>query len=352
MSFRPIILFLFIVSASSVAAQRSVEASLDSTQLLIGSQAQLTLSVRAEEGAKIIFPKFGPHSTLVDGIEVVKTLEVDTVSAMGGTMALCCRYVLTSFDSAQYHFTAPPVVVGSDTLRASDTLLLHVVSVPVDTLHLDQFYGAKDVAGETYAFDWKLIVWAVLALLLFIVALWMARRWKQEKRRVVQTVVTLPPTEDQVALEAIARLRGAILSTSEIALVYDELVEVLRQYIASRFNVETSLKTSLLLLREVSDKCQPHVLSLLQTALAASDYVRFANQQDVGRRDEPFAAAASFVDETKAPPRLSDTEVREEQEPLGKYRRRKLLWLLGTIVVALSVLWLCVNVVTNLFVLF
>lgn len=352
MSFRPIILFLFIITASSVAAQRSVEASLDSTQLLIGSQAQLTLSVRAEDGANIAFPKFEPNATLVDGIEVVKTLDVDTASAMGGTIELRCSYVLTSFDSAQYHFTAPPVVVGSDTLRASDTLSLHVVSVPVDTLHLDQFYGAKDVVGESYAFDWKMVVWAVLSLLLFVAALWMVQRWKQEKRRVVRTIVTLPPTEDQVALEAIAGLRSAIQTTSEIAIVYDGLVEVIRQYIALRFNVETSQKTSPQLLKELSDKCQPHVLSLLQTALSASDYVRFANQQDVGRRDEPFAAAASFVDETKAPPRLSDTEVREEQEPLGKYRRRKLLWLLGTIVVALSVLWLCVNIVTNLFVLF
>lgn len=348
MPIRNLLTLLLFVTAPVVVAQKSMEASLDSTHILIGSQARLSLTVHTPQGTTVVFPDFESKEPLTKGIEVVRTFDVDTTSQMAGTLELRRDYLITSFDTSEYRFTVPPVIIDGDTLHASDTLHLIVNTVPVDTLHLDQFYGAKEVVGEAFALNWMMVVVAVILFVFVILTLWLLSRWRKEKRRVVRTIIQLPPTEDQTALAAIALLREEIKSENDAAVIYDRLVETLRTYISSRFGIDTRLKTTPQILSALKDDKRAASLDELHTALSASDIVRFANQQSEARRDKPFAAAASFVEATKATPRLSDTEEHEELEPLSAYYRRKRVWLIAVVLSALAAIGASIWLVSEL----
>lgn len=320
-------LLLLVMMVTRALGQPIVEAKIDSTHLLIGSQARLTLSVKTSSDVPVVFADLKPRELLSAGIEVVRTQDVDTVSAFGGTLELTRDYILTSFEAAEYEFMAPAVMVGRDTLRATDTLRLVVTSVPVDTLHLDQFYGAKDVYAIPFDWQWSLLVEGLLALLCLPLIVWLWRKWRAVKRRVVHRIVQLPPTADQIAQQQIASLRQMVGRDDDVTTIYDQLIATLRQYITARFDVSTEQLTSSQILREMGTHCEAAQLKQLQSVLNASDLVRFANQLTLAQSQQPFEAAAAFVEATKLPPRLKDTEQRDELEPLKNYKRRKHAWL-------------------------
>ncbi len=333
MRFRLISFLTLLFAAFTVAmAQPMVTANLDSAQIRIGSQTRLILKVLSKPGQQVTFPDLQPKSVLTEGIEVVRAGAIDTTEVMGGDMQVERAYIITSFDTTDYRFVAPSVVIGGDTVSAHDTLRLHVTSIPIDTLHTENFFGAKEVVAEPFNMRWVLVAAVVLLHLLMLLALYFFRRWRKVKRRVYRVVVQLPPTPDSVALEAIEKLRQEIPASEDPAEVYDGLVEALRKYIAERYQINTDLQTSPQLIRLLRDKVSETQLDELKTALTASDFVRFANQTDDARREAPFVAAMRFVESTRPAPRVSDTEEREEQEPLGKYRRRKLTWLIAMLV--------------------
>ena len=59
-------------------------------------------------------------------------------------MLITQEYVITSFDSALYYLPPIPVTVDGKEYK-SKALALKVYSIPVDTLHPDQFFGQKPV---------------------------------------------------------------------------------------------------------------------------------------------------------------------------------------------------------------
>lgn len=69
-------------------------------------------------------------------------------------MLITQEYIVTSFDSALYYLPPMPVTVDGKEYR-SKALALKVYSMPVDTLHPDQFFGRKTVTKAPFAWgDW------------------------------------------------------------------------------------------------------------------------------------------------------------------------------------------------------
>lgn len=121
----------------------TVDASIDSLQILIGEQAKVKLEVSLDANKRAIFPAF--RDTLVTGVEIVDIAKPDTQLLNDGKRALITQeYTVTSFDSALYYLPPMEVMVDNQTYR-SKALALKVYSVPVDTLHPDQFFGPKTI---------------------------------------------------------------------------------------------------------------------------------------------------------------------------------------------------------------
>ena len=125
---------IYHLSYSQVVAQ-SVEARIDSIEILMGEQAHVTLTVTAPEGATVSFPKYERTQQLTPGVEVIETRnEGDRVQVL----------TLTSFDENLYYLPPFAVLVNGDTVK-SKSLALKVIGIDVDTTHFEKFYGPKDV---------------------------------------------------------------------------------------------------------------------------------------------------------------------------------------------------------------
>ena len=68
---RALLIIYLITSALASFAQASVEAKISPIEMMIGEQAQVTISVQADENAKVEFPTFKPRQELVPGVEVL-----------------------------------------------------------------------------------------------------------------------------------------------------------------------------------------------------------------------------------------------------------------------------------------
>ena len=149
-----LIALLGLLSIDKVAAQSvTVEAKIDSLQIWIGEQAKLQLQVAMDAKQRAIFPAY--TDTIVPGIEIVETAKPDTQFLNDRQrMLITQEYTITSFDSALYYIPPVPVTVDGKVYK-SKALALKVYSMPVDTLHPDQFFGQKTVMKAPFAWeDW------------------------------------------------------------------------------------------------------------------------------------------------------------------------------------------------------
>ena len=134
-----LIALLCLLSIDRVGAQSvTVEAKIDSLQILIGEQAKIQLQVAMDAKQRAVFPAY--TDTLVRGVEIIETAKPDTQFLNDRQrMMITQEYTVTSFDSALYYLPPMPVTVDGKEYR-SRALALKVYSIPVDTLHPDQFW--------------------------------------------------------------------------------------------------------------------------------------------------------------------------------------------------------------------
>ena len=99
---------LFVSKA--VAQSVTVEAKIDSLQILIGEQAKVQLQVAMDAKQRAIFPAY--TDTLVRGVEIIETVKPDTQFLNDRQrMVITQEYIITSFDSALYYLPPMPVTV-------------------------------------------------------------------------------------------------------------------------------------------------------------------------------------------------------------------------------------------------
>ena len=136
-----VVLSFIICHLSFISAKaQSVTAKIDPIEMMMGEQAQVTLTVQAPEGATVEWPKLQPRQQLVEGVEVLNTQRTSS-----STMLL----TITSFDGKLYYLPPFKVKVNGKEV-ASKSLALKVLEVEVDTTKLDKYFGPKDVQDNPY----------------------------------------------------------------------------------------------------------------------------------------------------------------------------------------------------------
>ena len=71
-----LIILLFLLSGRAVAQSVTVEAKIDSLQILIGEQAKIQLQVAMDAKQRAVLPAY--TDTIVRGVEIVETAKPDT----------------------------------------------------------------------------------------------------------------------------------------------------------------------------------------------------------------------------------------------------------------------------------
>ncbi|MBR0049816.1 MAG: hypothetical protein IJP74_10965 [Prevotella sp.] len=337
--------------ATQLSAQTTVEATIDSIEMVIGKQVHVTLKATMKEGAKAEFPVFKPTEQITPGVEVLSSTEQGVKGLEGGWVERSVVYTLTSFDDTLYYL--PPFVVNIDGKPyESKSLALKVFTVEVDTLHTEQFFGPKDVQDNPFLWsEWSPSFWlSVFMLLLIIAGCYLFIRLKENKPIIAAIKIVKRLLPHQKAMREIEQIKADKMVTSENQKeYYTKLTETLRKYIEERYGFNAMEMTSSEIIDRLMSDGDQQSLDELRQLFTTADLVKFAKYSTmINENDANLVSAIDFINKTK----LENMPVEEtvkpqltEQEVRSKKTRTTLKWVIAAITVAVAAI-LCYVVYT------
>ena len=329
------IIGLLLMGVSKADAQVTVDAKIDSLQLMIGEQAKVELEVSLNANQKLQLPLL--NDTLVRGVEILEIAKPDTQMLNAGKRMLVKQeYTITSFDSALY-YSPPFEVLVDDMPYRSKALALKVYSVPVDTLNPDQFFGPKSIREVSIIWeDISTIFWLTLLMVaLGGLGYYLFKRFKDNKPiiRKVKVEPKLPP--HTLALQEIERIKGdKSLRIADPKTYYTELTDVLRTYMAERFGFNAMEMTSCEIIDKLLETNDKDSIRELKYLFETADLVKFAKHSPLmNENDMNLVNAVDFINNTKvepdpdAKPEPTEITIEEKRSKQGR------MVLLGSMVV-------------------
>ena len=321
-------------------AVAQVTATIDPIEMMIGEQAEVTLSVQADAEAKVEFPKLQPRQMLVPGVEVISAQRADNEADGQQVM----RITVTSFDGNLYHLPPFRVKVNGKELQSSD-LALKVVEVEVDTTQMNKFFGPKDVQDNPFQWsDWASSFWlSVLMLVLIAVTYWLYLRLRDNKPIITVIKIAKRLLPHQKAMQEIEQIKADKMVTSENQKeYYTKLTDTLRKYIEERYGFSAMEMTSSEIIERLMAADDKQSLDELRQLFVTADLVKFAKYSTmINENDANLVNAIDFINQTK----LENVPVEEEQklqlsaedQRTVKERRtlKGVIWLLAATAVAL-----------------
>lgn len=308
------VLIILVASVLRLSAQESVEASIDSIQMFVGQQVHLTLTSHSKENAKVEFPAFKPTQYITPGVEVLGIQEQPQQTEDNGFVARSMVYTLTSFDDTLYYL--PPMIVKIDGKPyKSKSLALKVLTIEVDTAHVDQFFGPKDVQDNPFQWsDWSLSFWlSVLLLVCLVLTYYLYLRLRDNKPiiKTIRIVKRLLP--HQKAMQQIEQIKADKMVTAEDSKeYYTRLTDTLRKYIEERYGFNAMEMTSSEIIEKLMATQDEKALSELRHLFLTADLVKFAKYSTlINENDMNLVNAIAFIDQTK----LENVPVEETIKP-------------------------------------
>lgn len=266
-----------------------VNAEIDTTNIRIGEQFQLKISVA--EIQNVIIPKIQ-----LKGLEVIDSTRIDTLKN-----SLIRRYILTGFDSGAFYIPQQQIFVKNQAFL-TDSLLVNVATIAIDTTKVKKF-PIKKIKQELYTFDdfriYIYLILAVLAIIGFWVYWFVIRKRKEAED--APTYKTLPPYE-----EAILRLteldEKLLWQNNKIKEYYSELTEIVRGYIERELQVPALENTTDEVLEIIKDfknadtiETSKETIDRLKDLLREADLVKFAKSKPLAIEIEDDRKDAEYI---------------------------------------------------------
>lgn len=333
------------MGCSTLAFGQTVEQRMDSLQLLIGQQTILHLKATARKGARIVLPSFKPQDQIVPGVEVVEQSKGDTMQMGDDRIQVSRDYTLTSFDEKVYVIPALDVKIDGKSYHGNP-LALKVLTVPVDTVHPNQFYPAKGVQDNPFEWsEWSFAFW--LSLLMIIICgamIYLRNRLKKNKPIIARIRIVKRVPAHEKALREINDIKHHHTSASQETQkeYYTQLTNTLRAYIVSRFGFNAMEMTSGEIIERLRASGDQKMIDELRMLFSTADLVKFAKYEiPMNENDANLVNAINFIDQTKTDEQPKEEKIvptlsTEDQKSQQQRRLIKtLLWVGGISVVAI-----------------
>lgn len=316
-----------------------IHAKIDSLRILIGQQAHITLQVSVPKGTNVILPQI--NDTIISGIEVLDVSKLDSLWLNDKkSLTLQQVYTVTSFDSALYY--VPPFEVLHDTtLYKSNSLALQVLSIPVDTLHKDKYFGPKENMSLNYGWvDWKPVLYLILTIIVLVLLFVLIYRSYRDNKPIIRMIKVepkLPPHE-----QALNNLKKIVIPDESEAKVakeyYTQVTDAVRIYLCDRYSFNATEMTSSEIIKELVSRCNKEQLNELKDLFSMADLVKFAKWLPEKRElSHHLETAREFVDETKV--EKSEDEKPEPTEVMvteGRSKKTTYTLIAGMTLLAMS----------------
>lgn len=343
---------LILCCATGLKAQQvTVEATIDSLQLLIGEQAKIKLQVSMDANQKLRLPLL--RDTLVRGVEILDVAKPDTQLLNDNKRWLVSQEY---FDSALYYLPPFEVLVNDKAYR-SKALALKVYSIPVDTLHPDQFFGPKSIQEVPLTWeDLAPMVYSILLLIaLGVVTAFFIIRYRDNKPiiKIIKVEPKLPP--HLAAMKKIETIKAdKVAKREDPKAYYTELTDVIRIYIKERFGFNAMEMTSAEIIERLLEEKDKESIHDLKVMFETADLVKFAKYAPLmNENDMNLVNAVDFINQTKIEEdpnaKKEPTEIKVEEKRSKQGRIALLCSIAITGVAALIALYLSVRHIIDLF---
>jgi len=325
-----ILLTVLTAGVLSLMAQASLQAKIEPIEMMIGEQAEVTLTVQAPEGSQIQWPSLKARQLLVPGLEVL---------AVHHPAHHTMTVLLTSFDGNLYHLPAFKVKVGGKEYKSAD-LALKVVEVEVDTTQLDKFFGPKDVQDNPFRWsDWALTFWLSIVLLLLLAAgYYLYLRLRDNKPIIASIKMVKRLLPHQKAMKEIEQIKAdKMVSAEDPKEYYTKLTETLRRYIEERYGFSAMEMTSGEIIERLMATADQQRMDELRQLFMTADLVKFAKYSTlINENDANLVNAIDFINQTKLE-NMPQEEVVKPQLSVEDRRSQKARRVLKTVIAAIAV---------------
>ena len=295
---------LLFISAISFAQKPMVKAEIDTTNIRIGEQFNLKISI--DETQNVILPKLE-----LTGLEIIDSTKTDTLEN-----SLIRKYILTGFDSGAFYIPEQQIFIKNQAYF-TDSLLVNVATIAIDTTQVKKF-PIKSIKSEPYTFDdFKIYLYLLLAAIA-IIGFWIY--WfvirKQKQRKEEKTYKVLPPFEE--AIYKLNELDEKLLwQNNKVKEYYSELTEIIRGFIERELKVpalENTTDEILEALKNFEDaetiQVSKETLKTLQELLHEADLVKFAKSKPLAIEiKEDRKDAENIIGNLTPKPILEDDEL-------------------------------------------
>lgn len=314
---RRLILTMMLLAAcvAGRAQEGNPATRLSRDTILIGDQIEWIIPLEMAPGEKYFLEDIADPPA--PGVEIIKPLQLDTVSNGRKSVKVEGKVILTSFDSGSYYL--PPLIAMIERKSgAVDTLYmegptLEVTTVPIDTAT----YVIKDLKGQIkYPLKFKeLLPWIGLALLLALIV-WALVRWITMSRA-NRTFLGKPIVKDPphiVALRALDKIRKQKLwQNDKQKQFYTEVTDALRVYIADRYGIVALERPSREMLADLKKQdIEEALYGKMDELFTRADLVKFAKYlASAEENEEVIPDAVRFVNATYI--KEIDEEKKEEK---------------------------------------
>ncbi len=286
---------LFCCSFLLMAQTPSLKIKTDKQHIKIGEQ--LTFTIETETGGVVNFPTLSN----LKGLEVAEALPQETLNNK-----LVKKYLITGFDSGAFYINKQQVFIDNKAYF-TDSLLVNVATVAVDTAKIKDFINHKKIKEEAITFDeirykYELYFYLLLGVILIIVLLYYLFRNKKEKpiKLVPKVPAYITATKELSALET-----KQLWQNNKIKEYYSELTDIVRKYIGDELSVQALETTTdeFIAVLKTANKQQnlnfgTSFVTRLKGLLSQADFVKFAKQKPLDGEIRGHREDAEFIIET------------------------------------------------------
>jgi flagellar basal body-associated protein FliL len=268
--------FLFLFT-TAFFAQKKVVTSIDTTKNKIGAEFKLTLKTDVDTLSSVVFPNVMNFGAL----EVIQSYPIDTIRKKD-RYELIKKYGLTQFDSGKFKIPRVQILINNHVFL-SDSLLVEVVNVPVDTLK-QKMYDIKDIIpAQNTIGDW----WNYILVILLLCGIGFLIYWFVKKRKTTIIEEDKYKTPIEKATNKLNKLEQKELwQRGEIKEYYSELTDIVRNYIEEAIEIPAMESTTSELIEGLKQaslkkkmKLSKETIENLFTVLKQADLVKFAKSK-------------------------------------------------------------------------
>lgn len=269
---------LLLMSLITLAQTPQIKTSVDSIAKPLGKLINLKLQTQVDTFAMVQFPDLPK----IGSLEVIENYPVDTIKK-GGFYEFIKRYGITQYDSGYYPIPRLAVFINQKAYY-SDSLMVQILDVEVDTLKQPMFEIKEVMEAPSYAATWY---WWVLGILIILPLLYFGGKylWEAYQRKKAGIIIYKSPLEK--ALAHFKKLdKEKLLENEDVKTYYTELTDIARIYIEETLEVPAMESTTnelvVILRKELKQKkykLSQSTLKTLEDILKQADLVKFAKSK-------------------------------------------------------------------------